>query len=52
MIMGDFNLIRGQDDRNRPGGNVNEIFAFNEVISHLGLVELPLKGKMYTWSNN
>lgn len=52
LLMGDFNLITSQEDRNRPGGNVNEMFAFNEVISQLGLVELPLKGKMFTWTNN
>ena len=24
---------------------------FNEIIGHLGLLELPLKGRSYTWSN-
>jgi hypothetical protein len=26
-------------------------FLFNEVIGHLGLQELPLKGRKFTWSN-
>jgi len=25
--------------------------VFNEVISNLGLLEMPLKGRNYTWSN-
>ena len=27
------------------------MFIFNEVIGHLGLLELPIKGRRYTWSN-
>jgi hypothetical protein len=51
LIMGDFNFIRSQDNRNLPGGDMNAIFLFNELISHLGLLELPLKDRSYTWSN-
>jgi exonuclease III len=51
LFMGDFNFIRSQDNRNRPGGDLNDIFLFNEIISHLGLIELPLKGRSFTWSN-
>jgi hypothetical protein len=29
---------------NKPGGNLNEMSLFNEIISHLGLVDIPLKG--------
>ena len=39
------------ENRNLPGGNVSDIFLFNEVIGHLGLVELPIKGRQFTWSN-
>ena len=51
LLLGDFNFIRSMDNRNLPGGNVNDIFLFNEIIGHLGLLELPLKGRSYTWSN-
>jgi hypothetical protein len=51
IIMGDFNLIRKPSDRNKPGGNVNDMLSFNEAISNLGLIEVPLKGKKFTWSN-
>lgn len=49
--MGDFNLIRGPENRNKPGGDVSEMLLFNEAISALGLVELPLIGRKYTWTN-
>lgn len=40
-IVGDFNLIRRPEDRNRPRGDINEIFLFNGAISNLGLIEIP-----------
>ena len=51
LFLGDFNFIRSLDNRNRPGGDVNDIFLFNEIIGHLGLLELPLEGRSFTWSN-
>jgi hypothetical protein len=49
--MGDFNLIISPQDRNKSGENVSEMLLFNEAISNLGLVDIPLKGIKYTWSN-
>lgn len=51
MILGDFNLIRRQEDRNRPGDSLSEILLFNDSISSLGLNEIMLQGRKYTWSN-
>ena len=51
IIMGHFNFIRKPEDRNKPGGDVNEMLMFNEAISELGLIELPLKGRQFSWSN-
>ena len=51
MIVGDFNFFRSLYDRNRSGGNMNVVMIFNEVISNLGLLEIPLKGRKFTWSN-
>jgi hypothetical protein len=51
LLVGDFNFIRSQEDRNKPGGDLNDMFLFNEVIGHLGLLELQLKGRKFTWSN-
>lgn len=43
--MGDFYMIRQIEDRNKPGENMKNILLFNETISALGMVEIPLKGK-------
>jgi hypothetical protein len=51
LIMGDFNFIRNPNDRNKPGGNITEMLQFNEAISNLGLIEIPFKGRKFTWSN-
>jgi hypothetical protein len=51
LIVGDFNLLRSPDNRNRPEGDTQEMFLFNAAISSLGLVELPLQGRKFTWSN-
>lgn len=52
LIIGDFNLIRKPEDRNKEGGDVNEMYLFNEAIDTLGLIELPLHGRHFTWTNN
>jgi hypothetical protein len=51
MLIGDFNFYRFAENRNRPGGNFHDSLIFNNIISHLGLTELPIKGRSYTWSN-
>lgn len=51
LLLGDFNFIRSIDNRNLPGGDLNDMFIFNEIIGHLGLLELPIKGRAFTWSN-
>lgn len=51
IIVGDFNLYRNPEDRNKPGAGVAEMLLFNEAISSLGLIEIPMKGKRYTWTN-
>jgi hypothetical protein len=51
LILGDFNFIRSLDNRNKPGGDLNDMFLFNDIIGHLGLIELSIKGRMYSWSN-
>jgi hypothetical protein len=45
IIMGDFNLYRVPENRNREGANTNDMFLFNSMISHLGLIEIALHGK-------
>lgn len=49
--MGDFNLIRSPENRNRPGGNLSDMLLFNNLINHLDLVEIAFQGREYSWSN-
>ena len=51
MLVGDFNFYRSLSDRNKSGGNMNDIMIFNEIISNLGLLEIPLKERKFFWSN-
>jgi len=51
LFLGDFNFIRYADNKNQPGGDYQEMQRFNELISGQSLVEIPLKGRMFTWSN-
>jgi hypothetical protein len=48
--LGGFNLIRRPENRNKPGGDPNLMLAFNEAISKLGIIELPLSGQQFTWT--
>jgi exonuclease III len=51
LIVGDFNLIRKQSDRNKQGGNIANMLNFNAAISNLRIEELKLHGNIFTWSN-
>ena len=51
LVVGDFNLIIKPEDRNKPGSDINEMFMFNTAINSLGLIEIPLHGRKYTWCN-
>jgi hypothetical protein len=50
LILGDFNLIRRLENRNK-GGDIMEMFIFNEAINTLGLNEIVLQGRKFTSSN-
>lgn len=51
LLLGDFNYIRSPNNRNKPGGNVHDMFTFNDFIREQRLTELPIKGRNFTWSN-
>jgi hypothetical protein len=51
LVIGDFNLIRRQTNRNRPGGNIQDMLNFNDAISYLRLEELRLIGNKFIWTN-
>lgn len=48
LVAGDFNFYRSPNDRNKSGGDHHEMSLFNEAISKLGLIELPLKDRRFT----
>ena len=51
LILGDFNFIRSTNNRNKPGGDAADMLLFNEIIRAQSLMELPVKGRTYTWNN-
>lgn len=51
IFLGDFNFYRSLSNRNKLGGNLSDTLVFNDAIGHLGLIEFPLKGRAFTWSN-
>lgn len=51
LVLGDYNYIRYPENRNIPGGNTQDMMHLNITISALGLIEIPLKGRRYTWSH-
>lgn len=52
LIGGDFNLVRFARDKSNGVISHRWSDAFNDWISHWGLVELDLSNKQYTWTNN
>jgi len=51
-LAGNFNLTRGADEN--INGNVHQHLAdaFNDSIHSLGLIDLPLLDRLFTWSNH
>ncbi|RVW88351.1 hypothetical protein CK203_040975 [Vitis vinifera] len=48
--VGDFNMIRFPSERSRGGRLSPTMRRFSEVIEELELRDLPLQGRMFTWS--
>lgn len=51
LIVCDFNLYRKPENRNRIGASVADMLMFNNALSALGVVEIPLRGRKFTWIN-
>jgi hypothetical protein len=51
MLVGDFNLIYKDEDKNNANFNRAMMGHFRKLINYLSLKELPLHGRKYTWSN-
>jgi len=52
LIGGDFNILRFNSERNKPGGNFKYSDTFNNLIHFYELQELVMSGGLYRWSNN
>lgn len=52
LIGGDFNIIRYNSERNKPGDNQRYSGTFNTSIHFYELREILKTGGLYTWSNN
>ncbi|KAK1312236.1 hypothetical protein QJS10_CPA07g00623 [Acorus calamus] len=50
-IVGDFNVTRFMEDRNRLGVINAAMYAFSEWIDVEGLIDLPIDNLTFTWSN-
>jgi exonuclease III len=51
VVLGDFNLIRGAQDKNNSNINWPLVNSFNETIARLALREVARTGARFTWSN-
>jgi hypothetical protein len=51
-IGGDFNVVRLPSEKSGMSGFTPSMQNFSDFISNFGLMNLPLEGGIYTWSNN
>jgi hypothetical protein len=51
LMIGDFNLIFREEDKNNNRLNRNLMLQFRRAINHLEVKEIQLKGRKFTWSN-
>lgn len=51
LILGDFNLIYKDEDKNSDRLNRNMMNRFRRALNHLQVKELSLVGRKFTWSN-
>lgn len=53
LLYGDFNMIRYADETKKNNSNFHfsESESFSNLIGELGLIELPLLDRRFTWSN-
>jgi hypothetical protein len=51
VVGGDFNLIRGSEDKNNNNIDWPRVHRFNDCIANLALLEVRRTGATYTWTN-
>lgn len=51
VVVGDFNVTINPDERKGKTSHKKEMEEFNEVINDWELIDSPLHGRKFTWSN-
>ncbi|XP_020264999.1 uncharacterized protein LOC109840677 [Asparagus officinalis] len=51
VLCGDFNATLSYDERNGRNGSPNDIRSFRNFVTSASLIDLPLSGRAFTWSN-
>jgi endonuclease/exonuclease/phosphatase family metal-dependent hydrolase len=51
LILGDFNLIHNDEDKNNNRLNRSLMVRFKKALDYLEVKEIPLIGMKFTWSN-
>ena len=51
-IGGDFNVVRFPSEKSRQAPFISAMQEFLEFIADFGLLDTPLEGGKFTWSNN
>ena len=51
-VGGDFNVVRFPFERSGSASFCTVITDFSDFISEIGLLDIPLQGGRFTWSNN
>ena len=51
MVLGDFNLISSVQDKSNTNVNLRLMGQFRALVNDLELIDYPLVGRKYTWSN-
>lgn len=51
MVTGDFNLILNEADKNNDRLNRVNLRRFRRTVASLGLQDVHLHGRSFTWSN-
>jgi hypothetical protein len=52
VIGGDFNILRGPDEKNKGKFELRWAYLFNTVINGLNLKEIEMSGRKFAWANN
>ncbi len=50
-LLGDFNVLLSLRDKNGPPSSLFDILDFKSVVSDIGLIDLPIVNKSFTWTN-